>query len=206
MSEVEKTTLEQILQAARSEFLEKGYKAAALREISQKAGVTTGALYGYFKNKEDLFGSLVKEAYGHILYLYRNMLHSFSTLSPEEQRMRMGEYSARGMREMIAYMYEKREAFKLLLCCSEGTSYSDLVHDMVQMDVDATRNFQQVTSASGVPVQPVNSKLEPLLISGMFTTFFELIVQDIPQEEAQEYSSQLLEFYSAGWAKVMGLS
>ena len=61
MSETEKTTLERILSAAMREFLEKGYQSASLRNIVKTAGVTTGAFYGYFKSKEELFGALVGE-------------------------------------------------------------------------------------------------------------------------------------------------
>lgn len=48
MNEVEQTTLHLILSAAMQEFLEKGFKSASLRNIVKTAGVTTGALYGYY--------------------------------------------------------------------------------------------------------------------------------------------------------------
>ena len=41
-----RTTLERIQQAARMEFLEKGFQSASLRNIVKAAGVTTGAFYG----------------------------------------------------------------------------------------------------------------------------------------------------------------
>lgn len=44
----DKTTLELILNAAKEEFLDNGFKSASLRNIVKKAGVTTGAFYGYF--------------------------------------------------------------------------------------------------------------------------------------------------------------
>ena len=50
-----RTTLERIQQAARVEFLEKGFQGASLRNIVKAAGVTTGAFYGYYKSKEELF-------------------------------------------------------------------------------------------------------------------------------------------------------
>ena len=59
MSENEKTTLNLIQRAARQEFLEKGFRSASLRNIARAAGVTTGALYGYYGSKEELFASLV---------------------------------------------------------------------------------------------------------------------------------------------------
>ena len=43
------------------EFLEKGFMKASLRSICKKAGVTTGALYFFFEDKDDLFASLVQE-------------------------------------------------------------------------------------------------------------------------------------------------
>ena len=59
MNEVEQTTLHLILSAAMREFLEKGFKSASLRNIVKTAGVTTGAFYGYYDSKEELFEALV---------------------------------------------------------------------------------------------------------------------------------------------------
>ena len=60
MSETEKTTQEQILAAAKAEFLAKGFQAASLRQIVKNAGVTTGAFYGYFSSKEAVYAALVE--------------------------------------------------------------------------------------------------------------------------------------------------
>ena len=40
-----------LLASAKSEFLEKGYAKASLRKICANAGMTTGALYFFFKDK-----------------------------------------------------------------------------------------------------------------------------------------------------------
>ena len=55
----ERETKEKLLQSARAEFLAKGYQGASLRSICKASGVTTGALYFFFKDKDDLFTSLV---------------------------------------------------------------------------------------------------------------------------------------------------
>lgn len=47
-------TKEAILSAAAEEFYECGYEKASLRHICSRAGVTTGAVYCFFDNKEDL--------------------------------------------------------------------------------------------------------------------------------------------------------
>ena len=57
---MEKETRELLLASAKQEFLEKGYQGASLRSICKNAGVTTGALYFFFQDKEDLFAAIVE--------------------------------------------------------------------------------------------------------------------------------------------------
>src|SRR5512145_1932591 len=44
-----------ILNAAAAEFARSGYTAAKVDEIAEKAGISVGALYKYFANKENCF-------------------------------------------------------------------------------------------------------------------------------------------------------
>lgn len=48
-----------LLSAAADEFYECGYEKASLRHICSRAGVTTGAVYCFFENKEDLLANLM---------------------------------------------------------------------------------------------------------------------------------------------------
>ncbi|MDH7554398.1 MAG: TetR/AcrR family transcriptional regulator [Spirochaetota bacterium] len=50
---------QQILEVAKELFATKGYSATGIREIAEKAGLSLGNFYNYFKNKEDLFKSLL---------------------------------------------------------------------------------------------------------------------------------------------------
>lgn len=51
--------LNQITAAARKVFFEKGYFASTMESIAKLAGVSKGTLYLYFKNKDDLYVSLI---------------------------------------------------------------------------------------------------------------------------------------------------
>jgi len=50
-----------LLDVARQLFTENGYQATRTEEIVQRAGVTRGALYHHFRDKEDLFRSVLDE-------------------------------------------------------------------------------------------------------------------------------------------------
>ena len=43
-----------------------------------------------------------------------------------------------------------------------------------------------------------------IIASGMFNAVFEVVVHDMPYDQAKQYIRQLREFYMAGWQKLMG--
>src|SRR3954471_1484029 len=47
-----------LLEAARELVREKGYERTTLEEVAARAGMTTGAIYGNFKNRDELFIAL----------------------------------------------------------------------------------------------------------------------------------------------------
>lgn len=56
-----------IMQAALKEFRTKGYQEASMRSIAQRAGMTVGNLYRYFRNKDDLFYNIIGPVYNRLL-------------------------------------------------------------------------------------------------------------------------------------------
>jgi AcrR family transcriptional regulator len=51
----------EILDAALTQFVEKGFRATKLEDIARAAGVTKGTPYLYFANKEEIFKAVVRE-------------------------------------------------------------------------------------------------------------------------------------------------
>lgn len=56
-------TKENILTTALSLFAQKGYEAVSVSMIAGVLGVTKGALYKHYKNKRDIFNSIVERMY-----------------------------------------------------------------------------------------------------------------------------------------------
>ena len=57
-----RTTVEAILQAARSVIVERGYAGATTNHIAQAAGVSVGSLYQYFPRKEAIAAAMLEDA------------------------------------------------------------------------------------------------------------------------------------------------
>ena len=196
-------TLEQIHIAAKKEFLEKGFKTASLRNIVKMAGVTTGAFYGYYKSKEELFGALVDEQYHYVMEYFCQAQDEFAELPAEEQPDHVGEISVDCMLDMLLYAQNYPEEFQLLLCCAEGTRYAGMIDEMVEIEVEATHRYQESLDSVGRPSPEIDSMLEHMLATGMFNTYFEMFIHQMPLDQAKIYLKTMHEFYTAGWMKIL---
>lgn len=198
-------TLDNILNAAKAEFLEKGFRGASLRNIVKNANVTTCAFYGYFKSKEDLFDALVSEPADFIMREFNRIQTEFTYLTPDEQEAGMGKISKNSLIDWIDFIIDNSDVFKLILKSSEGTRYENFIHDMVTREVQATHDFIKTLNQNGKNIPCPDDNLAHILISGMFTAYFEIALHDMPKESAKKYVDDLSKFHIAGWAAIMGL-
>lgn len=115
MSE-ESVTKTRLIEAAKKEFLEKGYEKASLRKICADANVTTGAMYFFFKNKQDLFVNVVSETAEHLLLLVKRQTDS--------EVNGIGN-SEKYQREMNEFLCSHKEEVRILLDKSVGTPFEN---------------------------------------------------------------------------------
>lgn len=198
-------TRERLLASARSEFLEHGYRGASLRRIAAGAGVTTGAIYGCFGGKSELFDALVGEAYGEFMGNFIAAQEAFSSLPPERQPDFVGVCSRDYIEWAVEYMLDHRDEFRLILQCSEGTRYAGLIDEMAAIETRATDDFLAVLDGMSHKRGNVSPMLEHIMVSAMFSGFMEIVLHDMTLPEAREYARQLREFFTAGWLKIMEL-
>lgn len=198
-------TREKILAAARGEFMEKSFKGASMRDIAELAGMSAAGLYRHFANKELLFSALVDEQAEYLKNVFSDVLEYHASLPVEEQTSRMSEISTNGFVEMGDYVYDNFAAFKLLICRSEGTRYSDFVHELAMLEEDSTYRYMDALRRAGLPVNDVDPGLCHMICSGLLEGMFQIIEHDMTKEEAKKYLAGLHEFYTAGWQRLMGV-
>ena len=93
-----------IIQAAYSEFLAYGFQKASLHKIAEKAGVTTGAIYTRYKNKDALFASLLQD-------FFETMKTLFAPIAEEYEK---AKHSAQPEDILRAINAEEQVYFRLL--------------------------------------------------------------------------------------------
>ena len=136
---------ERILVCAREEFLEKGYSEASLRTIAAKADTTTGSIYSRFGDKEGLFCAIVEPAAEGLTQIFLKTQEAFHAREAEEQPKVMEDYVVGGMDEMLDYVYDRFDDFRLLLDASYGTKYQDFVEHLVDIETEYTYKYMEAT-------------------------------------------------------------
>lgn len=193
-----------ILSSAKREFMARGYMNASLRTIAAMAETTTGSIYTRFGGKEELFEAIVGEEYNHFMNLFVNAQKQFIELSEEEQTRSVGKISSDCMKELLYYCNEHLDEFELILCKADGTKFAGLLDKMVEIEIDCTHRYQKVLERQGIKSPKIDSKLEHILVTGMFNAFFEMIIHRMELQEAEVFLEELKQFYTAGWMKIMG--
>ena len=70
--------------------------------------------------------------------------------------------------------------------------------------MQGTHKYYDVLKKLGKEVPYIDERLEHILVTGMMNAYFEMIIHNMPYEDASHYLCELNDFYTAGWIKIMG--
>ena len=118
MSKPDKTLDPKILDAAKKEFLEKGYEKASTNAICKSAGVTWGALQKRYSGKDALFCALVAPVAEEFKATLIGSNEDFHAQTKEQQEA-AALHADRDGNPFVDYIYGHFDVFRLLLCCAD---------------------------------------------------------------------------------------
>ncbi len=72
----------QIVAAARSCVLEQGFHKATMADVIAASGLSAGAVYGYFKSKEEIVAAIAEEALSNVDELFETVLVTDEPVHP----------------------------------------------------------------------------------------------------------------------------
>jgi AcrR family transcriptional regulator len=108
---------EQILEAARSCLQEHGLEAVSMEMIIARSGLSTGAVYGYFKGKDEIINAVVTDGTAAMGQLILPLLRD-----PEPPPL--PEFVARLLRTIMEFGMDKQDGIDRLQISLHGWSHS----------------------------------------------------------------------------------
>ncbi|MCR4713237.1 MAG: TetR/AcrR family transcriptional regulator [Treponemataceae bacterium] len=193
---------EKIVAAAKNEFLTYGFTDASMRHIAEEAGMSASGLYKHFDSKEEMFSALVEPAYQGLL----NMFHLDT--NDKEQAFGAEDVSAletaQDAKLAISYIYDHLDAFRLIICKSQGTKYENFLHDMSVMEEKKTLSFMDMLKKQGVKLNEFSERELHLLTTTNISAVFQAVEHNFTREEAMHYADTLDRFFSSAWREFFG--
>ena len=193
---------ESIIEAATAEFLEYGFTDASMRRIASAAGMSASGLYKHFAGKEEMFAALVEPAYQGLMDLFRR--------EADDQRRSVGNgdlsqwETGRDAKLAMAYIYDHLDAFRLLVCKSQGTKYEGFLHELAVSEEETTLSFMEMLKQQGVKLRAFRMKELHLLTTANINAVFQTVEHDFTREEAMHYADTLDRFFSKAWQEFFG--
>ena len=113
--------------------------------------------------------------------------------------------STQHLHELVAFMYDHFDEFKLILCRAEGTGYADFIEVLVDLEVDRSEEYYSLLRKNGMLSGSMTRQLHHMITRAYFTAVCETIVHDMPREEAMKYVDELAIFFHSGWSGLLRL-
>lgn len=206
MRPVNEELASRILEEGKRSFMEYGFQGASLRSIASAVGVTTGAIYKYYQDKESLFDALVEKPASELIDRYRSEQQKYASKELEDQLSDLDEISSGEYSWMIGHIYDNFDAFYLVICSSQGTRWEHYLDEFVEVETVSGRVLIDKMREKGMSVRDLDDDLIHILSGMLFEGMFEPVRHKMSREKAIAYTDDLREFYSAGWFKILGIS
>ncbi|GAA4285231.1 hypothetical protein GCM10022261_27620 [Brevibacterium daeguense] len=187
-----------LIAAARSVFAEKGYFETKLSDITERAGCSTGTLYTYFRNREDVLTAIIEGAQERMLTSQAPGAEPFDPVARIE----------RANREYIEAYQENADLMALM----DQVSHVDA--SIRELRLRRARAFFERNARSISELQEqghVDPSLDPYLLAQALSAMvsrlcFHLFV-DVPDARYQSEDSRedLIRTVSVLWTNALGL-
>ena len=178
---------DRVLECAKEEFLSNGFLDASLRTIAQEAGTSTGSIYTRFGDKEGLF---------------REIQEGFHQLDEETQQAEMGRYTARHQMDLLDYIYDHFDVFRLLLDGAHGTRFACFLDELVDIEVEYTYQYMEVIGCESVKSGQVTEEFIHIIVTAYFNGMFEVVRHNMDRAAARRYVKMLNAYHMAGFGTV----
>ena len=138
----------------------------------------------------------------HIYQIYDRVVEDFEKLSAKEQTSNMSDTSGDGMDQMIDYIYEHYDNFRLLLKCGDSGKFETFIHNMVDREMRSSLEYVKKMKEDGIEIPIVGESLMHMIYTGFFSSIFQIIEHDIDKETAKRNVHKLREFNTGGWERL----
>lgn len=193
---------EKLLQCAKEEFLANGYENASLRTIAERAGSSKSSIFYRYQDKESLYRAVVQPVTDDFCKMMQASLGKFSDLSAEQQEKMLHCDPKARVSSILDYIYDHFDEFMILFTSGETSVQQGFMHTLVDIDTDTTLQYIEKSGNDAISSGRLTSNLAHILSYAFYSGVFEVVIHNMPKEEAMKHIWRLSWFYNAGWDRI----
>ena len=190
-------TKERLLACAKKEFVEKGYAKASLRAICREAGVTTGALYFFFQDKD-------------VLIRVRELIAAHRETETDEAAKSVissghDDSSEVELTKILVHeLYRNREEVLLLINGAVGSSMENAV-DLIIDEMDEHNLMLTKAMCDELQIPMIHQALVHWMSHNQVDMFLYMIQHIEEEEQALAFAGQAMNYLIGGWYGMFGV-
>lgn len=193
-------TKDLILKVSKEEFLLRGFNDSSLRNIASKCHISATAIYRHFKNKEEIFDSVIEPFINHF-----NEIANYIETKDNEY---LSNLDISGM-----WNFEHNGGFQYKLLFGK---YNDLVVLMVKerrswfkdfiinFEYEATLRYINRMKNEGYKINDFSLISFKVLLDSYLEAYLNLLNKDLKKEELITICNEINNFYTFGFRNLLG--
>lgn len=204
MQVVKDNTRKLLLNTARKAFLQKGYKAVSMREISKLSGIGLSNIYNYFSSKDELLTVVLRP----LLNEMDRMLERHN--KPDGLSLDIftsEDYIRSSLSEIMRIVTNYHQEIKLLFLYSQSSMYQDYLDKWIdrcteksieymwgmrerypELNTDISRFFLRYTSSCWIDMMKETA-----------------LHEELSHEETERFLNEYVRYVTGGWKKLMNV-
>ncbi|WP_278321182.1 TetR/AcrR family transcriptional regulator [Lachnotalea glycerini] len=190
-----------MLESAQKEFVLQGYHDSSMRIIAKNAGVTTGAIYRYYPNKDSLFLAVTKSAVESFYQMYdqaydQTVEDAFQGISYTEKSNKQGSQSS--LAAMYDLIYEQFDKFYLLANYSHETIKGSFLQELVERETKTWIKYIEILKNKYNSNYVINKNSLHIICEVYIKAIFEPICHKMDKETAIAEATFFRQFFIDG--------
>ena len=195
-----------LLKAATDEFAEYGFEKSSLRRICTRAGVTTGALYASFRDKDDLFENVIKPVTDHIdSVMGEHYKKERESAGGELLDLAGEEEDVNAVLSLLRYYYRNRQVCSILFSHREHPAVASFF-DLLIGQIDAQGKAVAALIRGGTGAKSGNDEVREFTADTIHwfshlqvDMVFYLIEHETEEREAERQVRNMVRFMRGGF-------
>jgi AcrR family transcriptional regulator len=184
-----------IIDAARAEFLKKGFERASIRTITARAKTSKSNLYNYFQDKDRLFYAVLEQT---LTKVYQGLEAAKIYNAPKSAAAYTWESQTFVVGKVMEFVFNHMTDLKLLLFHAQGSSLANFKDQITDGFTDLLCEWVESIRPQKEISRFFIGQVAGLIIGGIERT----IKSGLSKEQVEAHQDEFISFLYYGWQGV----